>query len=453
MHKITIIGGGLVGSLFSLVLKRKGYEVQVFERRPDMRKEVLDGGRSINLVITEKGLNALNLLGLKDKIVRETVPVFGRMMHDPLGNLTYQAYGVTGNECNYSISRAGLNKIMINYAETEGVQFNFNQRLNEIDFSNNIYTFQNEKTGAFTGLTFERVFGAEGAPSACRNLMAKAKLTNETITPLGHDYKELVIPKENAEKSQMKQSALHIWPRGHHMLMALPNLDGSFTVTLYLPEQGELSFENLKDEKNIAAYFRTFYPDAIQLIPTLLEDFLKNPVGKLATVRCYPWHYQDKIALIGDAAHGIVPFFGQGMNAGFDDCVLLEKLMAANGDNWADIFNKYSEIQKPNGDAIADMAVANLREMSEKVGDPDFLMQRQVEKIIAHKYPKYYLPRYSMITHTTIPYAICQKVGLIQDEILSEVCKGLKVPEEVNLERAEELIRNKLKPFCEQYLS
>lgn len=452
MSKMTIIGGGLVGSLFSLILKRKGHDVDVYERRPDMRKEILDGGRSINLVITEKGLNALNLLDLRDKIIRKTVPVYGRMMHDQKGNLTYQAYGVSGKECNYSISRAELNKIMIGYAEAEGVQFHFNQRLFELDHQNNIFKFQNEKTGEIASIESTHTFGADGAPSACRSLMAKAQLTKEIITPLGHDYKELMISQAQAEEFNMKISALHIWPRGHHMLMALPNLNGSFTVTLYLPEHGEISFENLNDEKNIKAYFETFYPDALPLLPTLVKDFLKNPVGKLATVQCYPWHYQDKIALIGDAAHGIVPFFGQGMNAGFDDCVLLDKLMNAYKDNWATIFAKYSEIQKPNGDAIADMAVANLKEMSEKVGDPKFLLQRQVEKIIANKYPQYYLPRYSMITHTTIPYAICQKVGFIQDEILDEVCQNLKTAEEVNLEKAQELIQTKLKPFCDSFL-
>jgi kynurenine 3-monooxygenase len=369
---MTIIGGGLVGSLFSLVLKRKGYDVQVYERRPDMRKEVLDGGRSINLVITEKGLNALNLLNLKDKIIRETVPVYGRMMHDQQGNLTYQSYGVTGQECNYSISRALLNKIMINYAEAEGVKFHFNQKLHEADFQNNIFKFQNERTGELTEIVSERTFGADGAPSACRNLMANAQFTKETITALGHDYKELMIPKEKAEEFNLKLSALHIWPRGQHMLMALPNLDGSFTVTLYLPDHGEISFENLKDEANITAYFKTFFPDALPLLPNLIKDFTKNPLGKLATVRCYPWHYQDKMALIGDAAHGIVPFFGQGMNAGFDDCVLLEKLMKIYGSDWTQIFTKYSEIQKPNGDAIAAMEIANLKEISEKDCDTDF---------------------------------------------------------------------------------
>jgi kynurenine 3-monooxygenase len=452
MHKMTIIGGGLVGSLFSLVLKRKGYDVDVYERRPDMRKELHDGGRSINLVITEKGLNALNLLGLRDKIIRMTVPVYGRTMHDQKGNLTYQAYGITGTECNYSVSRAELNKLMLSYAEAEGVKFHFNQKLTELDHQNNKLVFQNEKTGEISNVISKNTFGADGANSTCRSLMAKNQLTKEIITPLGHDYKELMIPEIKAEESQMKLSALHIWPRGNHMLMALPNLNGGFTVTLYLPEHGEISFENLKEESNINAYFKTFYPDVLPLMPTLIEDFIRNPVGKLATVRCSPWNYMDKIALIGDAAHGIVPFFGQGMNAGFDDCVLLEKLINTYKNNWTEIFSKYSELQKPNGDAIADMAIANLREMSEKVGDPNFLIQKQVEKMIAHKYPQYYLPRYSMITHTTIPYSICQKVGVIQDEILSEVCQGLNSAEDVNLEKAQDLIFNKLKPYCEKLI-
>lgn len=450
--KACIIGAGLVGSLYSIFLKRRGYDVHVYERRPDMRKEVIDGGRSINLVITEKGLQALQILKLKDQVIRETVPVYGRMMHDQKGDLTYQAYGVTGKECNYSISRAQLNKIMINYADAEGVKFNFNQRLYDMHLDENLLRFQNEKTAVITEVPSELSFGADGAPAASRSLMAEMGLTKENISPLGHDYKELIIPKETAEAQQLRLSALHIWPRGHHMMMALPNLDGSFTVTVYLPEQGEISFANLKDEKNIRAYFESFYPDAVGLMPEFVKDFTQNPTGKLATVRCYPWHYKNKIALIGDAAHGVVPFFGQGMNAGFDDCVLLEKLTDHYQDNWDLIFAKYSELQKPNGDAIADMAIANLKEMSEKVSDSQFLMQRQVEKIIATKFPQFYLPRYSMITHTTIPYSLCQKAGVLQEEILTEVCHGLTKAEDVNLKQAEVLIQNKLKPFCEKYL-
>lgn len=445
----TIIGAGLIGSLFSIYLRRKGYPVHVYERRPDMRKVVVDGGRSINLVITEKGLHALDLLGLKEKVLSYTVPVYGRMMHDLNGELTYQSYGVTGTECNYSISRAELNKILITLAENEGAHFHFNHRLLDIDFDSNEYIFQNDRTEGIITVVTETAFGTDGAPSVCRTLMNQCSITDETITPLGHDYKELLIPADLAKKYELKLNALHIWPRGHHMMMALPNLNGSFTVTLYLPENGDICFGNLSTEAAVLDYFKTYYPDAIQLIPTLTQDFLKNPVGKLATVRCYPWHYKDKIALIGDSAHGVVPFFGQGMNAGFDDCVVLEKLMQKYPNDWEKIFALYTEYQKPNGDAIADMAIANLQEMSEKVADKQFLLEKQVEKIIAQAFPQKYLPRYSMITHTTIPYSICQKVGVIQEQLLKELSQNLNRPEEVDLQKALSLIDERLKPYQE----
>lgn len=452
MHrKNFIIGGGLVGPLLGLYINRKGYKVEIFERRPDVRKTIIDGGRSINLVVTEKGINALRELNLWEDVQEITVPVKGRMVHSIDGQQNYMPYSKNNKEANYSVSRLELNKLLIEKSEKEGVKYHFNHTLKDVDFEKSIATFsQNKKT---ITADYSRIFGTDGSGSVLRKklipfLKSKAIKTNEKLIPLGASYKELFMPSLSSGKYPLDKNALHIWPRGNFMLMALPNLDGSFTLTLYLPEEGENSFEKLVTKEDVNTFFNKYFKNTIELIPNLERDFFENPVGKLATVKCSPWHFQDRALLIGDAAHGIVPFFGQGMNAGFDDCVLLSNLMDSNS-SWENIFSDFDSIQKINGDAIADMAVENYTEMAEKTADEHFIFKKQIEGRLGREFPDIYLSRYSMVTHTTIPYSIAKEVGVIQDEILEELSRGIKSEEEVNLTLAKDLISKKLVPLYE----
>jgi len=444
-YEVVVVGGGLVGSILAIFLRKRGYEVHVFEKRPDIRGEQVDGGRSINLVVTSRGIQALEQVGLKDEILKITIPVYGRMMHSVEGDLTYQSYSKDNSECNYSVSRAQLNQEMITHAEKAGVHFHFEHELQDIDFEKGLLTFLQGEVLA------KRIFGTDGAGSAVRIAMAKQEKTEENIDFLDHGYKELLIPAGPDASYIIEKNALHIWPRGEHMLMALPNLDGSFTVTLYLANKGSLSFDALQSEEQILDYFKTHYADSIPLMPELVKEFAENPVGLLGTVRCLPWHYKDKVVLLGDAAHGIVPFFGQGMNAGFEGCSVLNQLLDTFQEDFGKAFEAFTEQHKKNGDAIADMALENFVEMRERVGDKHFLLQKKVEALIGRTFPESYLSRYSMVTHSLIPYHLAQKTGLLQQEMLNELCKDINTPEELDLEVAKKWIDEKLTPFFQKH--
>lgn len=451
--KVIIIGAGLVGSLLAIILKDKNLEVEVYERRPDMRKVVIDGGRSINLVVTEKGINPLKEIGLWDQVKELTIPVKGRMIHSREGQTNYQAYSSDNSECNYSVSRAELNKFLIETAEQKGIEFHFNQNLVEMDLELNQLTFESENNSSIK-VPFSRVFGADGSGSVTRSEMIRNSHEElidceDVAQPLGASYKELFMPAGEGGEYPFEKNALHIWPRGNFMLMALPNLDGSFTMTLYLPDNGTPSFDHLKTESDIKELFEKEFKNAIEFMPNYVNEFLENPVGNLATVRCFPWHYKDKVLLVGDAAHGIVPFFGQGMNAGFNDCSLLIKLMTPELD-WASVFEKFDSIQKKNGDAIADMAIENFVEMSEKTRDPRFLLRKEVEAKIGREFPKEYLSRYSMVVHTEISYSLAQEAGEIQEEILFELCQNIERADQVDMVKAKTLLEEKFSPFLKQ---
>lgn len=451
--KVIVVGAGLVGSLFAIFLKEKNFDVEVYERRPDMRKVIIDGGRSINLVVTEKGIHPLKEIGLWKDVEKLTIPVKGRMIHSREGATTYQAYSKDNSECNYSVSRGELNKFLIETAEKKGIKFHFNHNLVEMDLEKSQLTFESENNSS-VDVAFTQVFGADGSGSATRKEMIRnthEELIDgeELAQPLGASYKELFMPAKGDGAYALEKNALHIWPRGNYMLMALPNLDGSFTMTLYLPENGDPSFTHLKSEEDVKKLFEKDFKDSLPIMPDLIKDFFENPEGKLATVRCFPWFYKDKVLLIGDAAHGIVPFFGQGMNAGFDDCSLLNRLMSSESD-WGKIFESFNSIQKKNGDAIADMAIENFVEMSEKTGDPSFLLKKEVEAKIGCEFPSEYLSRYSMVVHTTIPYSTAQEAGEIQEQILEELCRDIDSADKVDLKRAKVLIKEKLSPFYKE---
>lgn len=449
--EVAVVGGGLVGSILAIFLRKRGHQVHLFEKRSDMRKEDVVGGRSINLVATSRALHALEMVGLKEEILALTVPVFGRMMHDLEGNLTYQSYSKENTECNYSVSRAELNATMLTCAEREGVVLHFCAALEAADFDAGRLTFATDD--GVMEVEASVVFGTDGAGSAVRQVLKEQGHLQDTVSFLDDGYKELVIPEGEGGSYIIDKDALHIWPRGSHMLMALPNRDGSFTVTLYLANEGPLSFAALEagGSEAVLDYFNTYYPDAVSMMPHLVSDFATNPTGLLGTVRSYPWHYKDKVLLLGDAAHAIVPFFGQGMNAGFEDCSVLYGLLEAHDWDFSTVFPAYTDARKAKGDAIADMALDNYIEMRDRVGDTNFLLQKQVEALLGRTFPTLYLSRYSMVTHSLIPYDVAQQAGLIQLEILGELCEHIDAPEQVDLDQAKALIEQKLTPFLAKH--
>ena len=420
-----MIGAGLAGPLLATYLAKRGYSVEIFERRPDMRKESISAGRSINLALSIRGNHALKEVGLYDKIKSNTIPMKGRMIHDLNSGIHLQPYGQKENEVIFSVSRAHLNMELMTLAEETGnVTIRFNHQLLSADLEQNKLLFQLSDSLEKIEWSFNRVIGCDGSASILRKSIVEKADIQYVKKPLGHGYKELTIPPMKSGKFQIEPNALHIWPRGNHMLIALPNNDCSFTCTLFFPMIGKTSFETVKTEKDIFDLFQSQFPDAIKLIPNLVEDFQKNPTGDLASVYCKPWHLGDKALLIGDAAHAVAPFFGQGMNASFQDCSTLAKLMDQNENDWNTIFNAFSSTQVENGHAIADMALENYLEMRDHVNDPEYKKRRNMELKLERMFPDQFIPRYSMVSFHQIPYAEVYKRGEKQFKIISDVLKA-----------------------------
>lgn len=441
--RIVISGAGLVGSLLAIILKKRGHQVTVFEKRPDMRKETLDGGRSINLIVTSRGINALQTVDMWDKVKGITVPVTGRMMHSTSEELTYQPYGRDDSECNYSISRGGLNKLLMTEAEAIGVEIKFECEAEDVNFNDKKVLLSNK-----TECEYDLLFGTDGGGSKIRKALLKHEdHSSEEVQRLNSDYKEMLMPASASGDYLIEKNALHIWPRGSEMLMALPNQDGSFTMTLYMPNE---RFEEINDSEKLEKYFDEYYPDAKKLMPDYQKEYFENPQGMLATLFASPWTDGSSVALLGDAAHAIVPFFGQGMNCGFEDCFYLMKFFDETKD-WTQTFEKYNSFQKPNGDAIAKMAIENFTEMSDLVGDEKFLFRKQVEKEVEKKFPNKYRARYGLVTYTLAPYSLVLEVGKIQNKILDELCNEIKSVEEIDFVKAEKLIDELLIPFQSEH--
>ena len=420
-----MIGAGLAGPLLATYLAKRGYSVEIFERRPDMRKESISAGRSINLALSIRGNHALKEVGLYDKIKPNTIPMKGRMIHDLNGNTHLQPYGQKENEVIFSVSRAQLNMDLMTLAEETGkVTIRFNHQLLSADLEQNKLLFQLSNSLEEIELPFNRVIGCDGSASILRKSIVEKANIQYVKKPLGHGYKELTIPPLKSGKFRIEPNALHIWPRGNHMLIALPNNDCSFTCTLFFPMTGTKSFETVKTEKDILDLFQSQFHDAIKLIPNLVEDFQKNSTGDLASVYCKPWHLGDKALLIGDAAHAVVPFFGQGMNASFQDCSTLAKLMGQNKNDWKTIFNTFSSVQVENGHAIADMAIENYLEMRDHVNDTEYKKRRNVELKLERMFPGQFIPRYSMVSFHQIPYAEVYQRGGKQFKIIRDVLKA-----------------------------
>jgi kynurenine 3-monooxygenase len=439
-QQVTLVGAGLAGSILSINLAKRGFRVEIFERRPDMRKEQISAGRSINLALSARGIHALKQVGLHEKILQLAIPMKGRMMHSIAGEISFHPYGRNENEVINSISRAELNKTLMDETERHGVEIHFNQRSTGINFESGELHLRGETTGAESNVATKTVIGTDGSASALRNDMMKVGRFNLSQQYLEHGYKELTIPPGTDGEFLLDKNALHIWPRGTYMLIALPNLDGSFTCTLFFPFSGEFSFETLNSEEKVLSFFKTQFPDAVPLMPTLLEDFFANPTGALATIKCEPWSVADKALLLGDAAHAIVPFFGQGMNCAFEDCSVLDECLAKFGNDWQRVFKEFEKSRKENTDAIADMALENFIEMRDKVADPKFLFRKQVEHALEERFPDRFIPRYSMVSFHLLPYSVAQSRGQNQDRALDEICEGIEKMEAIDWNRAHKIV-------------
>jgi kynurenine 3-monooxygenase len=422
MKKIGIVGAGLVGSLQAILMAKRGYHVTVFERRPDLRKAKLIAGKSINLALSDRGWKALELAGITEDIKEIAIPMYKRCMHALDGTLSYQPYGKE-DQAIYSVSRGGLNQRLMNLADDfPNIEYNFNRKCQDIDLKTNELTFNNTESNQQEKHQFDHVFATDGAYSAVRVRMQKSvQFFDYSQKYLDHSYKELVIPANADGTHKLDKNCLHIWPRGEFMMIALANLDGSFTCTLFFPMKGEISFESLKTREQVSDFFNKTFPDAIPLMPTLLDDYFDNPTSNLIMVRCEPWNYKDQIALVGDAAHAIVPFYGQGMNCGFEDCTVFDQMLSDANDNWDGLLDKYSEQRVPDGNAILDLALYNYIEMRDLTGDPDFLLRKKIEAKFANLYPEKWMPLYSQVTFSHIRYSDALKNGKEQDRIMAQI--------------------------------
>lgn len=421
-----IVGAGLVGSLLAIYLRKQGYSVSIYERRGDMRKEKMSAGKSINLALSDRGIRALEEVGIMDEIRKIAIPMHGRYIHHADGSTGFQAYGKEGQYIN-SVSRGELNKKLMDLAEAQGASIQFNQKCKHIDFNERKVQFEetiNSKPETVNQtpetINYDLLFGADGAFSAARlshQLQHDRFQYQQYYIDFG--YKELEIPSGENGSFRLEKNALHIWPRGNYMLIALPNIDGSFTCTLFFPFEGNPSFASLQTREQVDAFFKTTFADAYQIMPTLVDDFFRNPTSSLVTVKCFPWVRNNDFALIGDAAHAIVPFFGQGMNCGFEDCSVLNGLINKHQHSWDSILNEYQILRKPDGDAIADLAIANFVEMRDKVADKKFILQKKIEAKFSSEHPDKWVPAYSLVTFSPhVRYSEALERGKRQQAIM-----------------------------------
>lgn len=416
----TIVGAGLGGALLANYLARAGYEVELFELRPDPRQAGFARGRSINLAISERGIHALRGVGLAERVLEMAVPMRGRMIHNRDGRLSFQPYDRDPARCINSISRGGLNLALLHAASAHAnVRMHFEYRCTEVDLESGQARFCHVRTGETILSRGAALIGADGAFSAVRRAMLRLERFNYSQEYLAHGYKELHIPPAAGGGFRLEPNALHIWPRRAFMTIALPNRDGSFTVTCFWPLEGENSFERLRSDADVLRFFEQEFPDALPHMPTLVEDFRANPIGSLVTIRCGPWHVRDRVLLIGDAAHAIVPFYGQGMNAAFEDCTVLAECLRRNGRDTAAAFAEFYALRKPNADAIADLALENFVEMRDKSASRAFRAYKHMERTLHGLLAGWYTPLYTMISFTTIPYAEARRRARRQDRIVA----------------------------------
>lgn len=436
----TIIGAGLVGSLWAVYLAKAGYQVTIFERRSDLRKTDISAGKSINLALSTRGWKAFENAGVKQEIEKIAIPMYGRTMHDEEGNLTYQPYGLEGQAI-YSVSRAGINCTLMDIAENIGkATIHYNQKCIGADLKNGVVLLKDTQSQKVYEHKADVVFGTDGAFSSIRTKsMQKTPRFNYSQKYIEDGYREILLPSNKDGSYKLDINTLHIWPRGRYMLIALPNEDGSFTCTLFLPFEGHTnSFDKLNTKEEVNTFFEEKFPDFYQLMPEIGDQWEDHPLASLAIIRCYPWTI-GKTALMGDAAHATVPFYGQGMNAGFEDCTVMWDFMQQHqtsdkNHNWKTIFEKYQNLRKPDGDAVQDLSLHNYHVMRDYVADPQFLLQKQFEKRIQELYPKKYMPLYSQVSFSNIRYSEAWKKGMKQDAYIKKIMKNHDI---------ETLIKNK----------
>lgn len=419
MTRIMIIGAGLVGSVLAMFLARRGYKVDVYERQPDLREVETQGGRSINLTLCERGFKALDDIGVGHIIRGISVPAYGRLIHDVKGGVTLQPYG-NNNEAIHSISRSELNKALLNFAEGNfDIAFHFNQKCLGVDLSSATVEFEHLRSGRISRQTSDIVFGSDGAHSIVRSQMQKKRF-DYCQHYWQQGYKELGVPS-STEGWTSEKNVLHIWPRGGYMLIGFPNTDGSFTCSLHVPFEGPISFEAIKTQADLLGLFESSFPDVIERAPNIVEDFFRNPPNPMVTIKCSPWTFHDRVSLIGDAAHAIYPSYGQGANAGFEDCVTLDECLDEHGEDWKTVLTEYEKRRKPNTDAIADLCVEHFIELRDLVGDSRFLLRKDIERRINLRYPEKYKDLYSMITFTCMPYTEALRIDGEQRAILNRL--------------------------------
>lgn len=419
--RILIVGGGLVGALLALMLGRRGYAVHVVERRPDMRRHGFAGGRSINLALSDRGIRALERAGIAESVLPLTIPMRGRMIHHEDSTLEFQPYGIAGQAIR-SLSRGHLNLALVEAADRlPNVTLEFEWRCVGVDPDVPAATFVHTATGKQRRIECDVLVGADGAFSSVRDALHYRDRYNYCQEYLEYGYKELTIPAAEGGGFRMEPNALHIWPRHSFMMIALPNPEGTFTCTLFLPFEGEVSFEQLRTRADVSAFFERFFPDAVPHMPTLLEDFERNPLSSLVTIRCYPW-VVGRTVLIGDAAHAIVPFYGQGMNAGFEDCRILDELLDRFSDDWEAALAEYQRMRKPAGDAVAQLALDNFVEMRDKVADHHFVLRKKIEVLLLEHFPELYTPLYTLVTFTPeVSYDEAYRRGQVNERVISEI--------------------------------
>ncbi len=469
---VTIVGAGLVGSLLAILLAKRGLSITVYDKRPDMRRTDISAGKSINLALAERGIAALKKAGVFESVETQLVPMRGRMLHQPDGQVEFQPYGWRPEEQIYSVSRGGLNKLLMTAAEQcANVRIEFELPCETVDFEDKTLALGEGKKPEV--IRYEKLIGADGAGSAVRAAISAATSGEDRTEFLDHGYKELSIPAGEGGAFQIQREALHIWPRGGFMLIALPNSDGSFTLTLFLPNESEPghaqkrgltlsgqgqftgestcppkgqtpfmtmpSFAALQNDQDVANFFEQQFPDAVRLLPNLSEEFRSNPTGILGTVRCWPWTHGPDVLLIGDAAHAIVPFHGQGMNCGFEDCAaLIDQLDQCN--DWGLAVEQFAKRRKPNADAIAQMALENYITMRDSVRDPKFQLRKQLEFELERRFPDRFIPRYSMVMFHHMPYSEALQRGQVQDELLKTLMADANDLNDVDFERAARMV-------------
>lgn len=437
-HSVTIIGAGLCGSLLSVVLRKRGFDVRILERRADPRSKKVAAGRSINLAMSSRGIKALKRAGVFADIEPLLLPMRGRLIHKLDGSTELQPYGQRDDEVIYSVSRAELNRILIDTAASKhGVDIRFMQEAAVYDPDDRSIVVNNlADIGEFTIMS-KPIIAADGAGSVVRRAFGESEYIGASESLLPHSYKELAIAAGENGDFRLEQGALHIWPRGEFMLIALPNPGGDFTLTLFMPEEGRNSFAELDSNSKIAEFFGHYFSDVVRLIPDLVEMYVRNPVGILGTVRCKHWHVHDHFLLIGDAAHAVVPFHGQGMNLAFEDCVVLDEILDDFDGDWSDTFAEFESRQLANANAIADMALENYVEMRDTVLDPKHVLRKQLSFELERRLPMQFIPRYSMVMfHDEIPYATAQQRGAVQDRLLHELTRDAATLADIDLDRA-----------------